>query len=137
MERQSVTIKEIVLVCLELLMLFLSITLAHWKTLTMKIVHPGKIYGVPITVTRDVASGTNYHQFIKNPLPPAVAAEIQSLFDRLGSKEFLASCEDVKTQNVNESYHHVVWNLAPKEQLNSPLEIKINVIIQQWDEVHL
>ena len=86
---------------------------------------------------RDVASGTNYHQPIKNSLPPAVVAEIQPLFDRLGSKEFLANCEDGKTQNVNESYHHVVWNLAPKEQLNSPLEIKINVIIQQWDEVHL
>ena len=74
---------------------------------------------------RDVASGTNYHQPIKNPLPPAVVAEIQPLFDRLGSKEFLASCEHFKTQNVNESYHHVVLNLAPKEQLNSPLEIKL------------
>ena len=59
---------------------------------------------------RDVASGTNYHQPIKNPLPPAVVAEIQPLFDLLGSKEFLASCEDGKTQNVNKSYHHVVWN---------------------------
>ena len=67
---------------------------------------------------RDVASGTKYHQPIKNPLPPAVVAEIQPLFDRLGSKEFLANCEDGKTQNVNKSYHHVVWNLAPKEQLN-------------------
>ena len=26
---------------------------------------------------------------------------------------------------MNESYHHVVLNLAPKEQLNSPLEIKL------------
>ena len=78
---------------------------------------------------RDVASGTNYHQPIKNSLPPAVVAEIQPLFDRLGSKEFLANCEDGKTQNVNESYHHVVWNLAPKEQLNSPLEIKLAVEI--------
>ena len=50
MGRRSVIIKEIVLVCLELLMLFLSITLAHWKTLTMKIVHPRKIHGVPKTV---------------------------------------------------------------------------------------
>ena len=47
----------------------------------------------------------------------------------MGSKEFLASCEDSKTQNVDESYHHVVWNLAPKEQLNSPLEIKLAVEI--------
>ena len=97
-------------------MLFLSIILAHGKTITMKIVHPRKIHGVPITVP--IASGTNYHQPIKNPLPPAVVAEIQPLFDRLGSKEFLANCEDGKTQNVNKSYHHVVWNLAPKEQLN-------------------
>ena len=59
---------------------------------------------------RDVASGTNYHQPLKNPLPAAVVAEIQPLFDRLGSKEFLAICEDCKTQNVNKSYHHVVWN---------------------------
>ena len=46
-------------------------------------------------------------------LPPADVAEIQSLFDRLGSKEFLASCEKGNTQNVNEAYHQVVWKLAP------------------------
>ena len=57
---------------------------------------------------RDVASGTNYHQAIKNPIPPAVVAEIEQPFHRLGSKEFLASCENDKTQNVNKSYHHVV-----------------------------
>ena len=62
-------------------------------------------------------------------MPPAVVAEIQPLFDRLGSKKFLASCEDGKIQNLNESYHHVVWNLALKEQLNSPLEIKLAVEI--------
>ena len=77
---------------------------------------PGK--NLWCSYNRDVAPRTNYHQPIKNPLPPAVFAEIQPLFNRLGSKEFLASCEDDKTQNVNESYHHVVWNLAPKEQLN-------------------
>ena len=32
-------------------------------------------------------------------------------------------------QNVNESNHHVVWNLALKEQSNSPLEIKLAVEI--------
>ena len=78
---------------------------------------------------RDVASGTKYHQPIKNPLPPAVVAEIQPLFDRLSSKECLASCVDGNTQNMNESYHHLVWNLAPKEQLNSPLEINLAVEI--------
>ena len=57
---------------------------------------------------RDAASGTKYHQTIKDLLPTAVVAEIQSLFDHLGTKEFLTNCEDGKTQNVNESYHHVV-----------------------------
>ena len=37
-----------------------------------------------------------YHQPVKNPLPPAVVAEIQPLFDRLGTKEFLASCEKTR-----------------------------------------
>ena len=78
---------------------------------------------------RDIAAGTNYHQPIKNPLPPAVVAEIQPLFDRLGSKEFLANCEKRSTWNVNEAYHQVVWKLAPKEQYNSPWEIKLAVAI--------
>ena len=58
--------------------------------------------------SRDIADGTSYHQPIKNSLPSAVVAEIQPLFDRLGSKEFLASCEKGSTQNINEVYHQVV-----------------------------
>ena len=49
---------------------------------------------------RDVASGTNYHQPIKDPSPIADVAEVQPLFDCLGSKEFLAGCEDGKIQNT-------------------------------------
>ena len=45
---------------------------------------------------RDVASETNYQESIKNLSPPAVVAEIQPLFHRLGSKEFLASSEMAK-----------------------------------------
>ena len=75
---------------------------------------------------RDIAARTNYHQPIKNPLPLAVVAEIQ-LFDRLGSKEFLVSCEKGSTQKKNEAYHQVVWKLAPKVQYNSPCEIKLAV----------
>ena len=75
---------------------------------------------------RDIAARTNYHQPIKNPLPLAVVAEIQ-LFDRLGSKEFLVSCEKGSTQKKNEACHQVVWKLAPKVQYNSPCEIKLAV----------
>ena len=68
-------------------------------------------------------------QSVKSPLPPAFVAEIQTLFDRLWSKEFLASCEKGSTQNVNEAYHQLVWKLAPKEQYNSPWEISLAVEI--------
>ena len=37
---------------------------------------------------REISSGTNYHQPIKNPLSPAAVVEIQPRFDCLGSKEF-------------------------------------------------
>ena len=42
---------------------------------------------------RDVVSATNYHQPIKNPLPPVVVVERQPLFVSLGSKKKLTSCE--------------------------------------------
>ena len=48
---------------------------------------------------------------------------IQPLFDRLGDERLLAGCEKCYTQNANESLHHVVWSMAPKEQYNSPQEI--------------
>ena len=41
----------------------------------------------------DVASETNYHQPIKNPIPPA---ERQPLFECLRNKEFLSNFEDSK-----------------------------------------
>ena len=73
--------------------------------------------------------------------PPAVVAEIQPLFDRLESKEFLASCEKESTQNVNEAYHQVVWKLTQKEQYNSPFEIKLVIdvatVVQQWYVVYI
>ena len=55
--------------------------------------------------SRDIADETNYYQPIKNSLPSAVVAEIHPLFDRLGSKDFLASCEKGSNQNINEAYH--------------------------------
>ena len=45
----------------------------------------------------------------------------------MGSKEFLASCEKGSTQNINEVYLQVVWELAPKNQCNSPWKTKLAV----------
>lgn len=54
---------------------------------------------------RDIATGKSTHKPIKNPLPPAVVSTVESLFNRLGSEQFLASCEECKRQSLNESYH--------------------------------
>ena len=68
---------------------------------------------------RDKATGTNLHKPIKNCLPPAVQNVIEPLFDWLGNPAFLTDCSNALTSNNNESYHHVLWGLAPKEQYPS------------------
>ena len=47
---------------------------------------PGK--NLWCSYNRDVASGTNYHQPIKDPLPPADVAEIQPLLIVWVAKNF-------------------------------------------------
>ena len=76
---------------------------------------------------RDLANGTNLHKPIKNPFPPAIVSVIKPLFDRLGDEKFLAGCEKCVTQNANESLHHVICGLCPKEQYNSPQECSLAV----------
>lgn len=76
---------------------------------------------------RDVANNTKLHKPIKNPFPPAIIEVIKPLFDRLGDANFLAGCERCATQNPNESLHHVIWGLAPKEQYTSPRETGLAV----------
>ena len=68
---------------------------------------------------RDKATGTNLHKPIKNPLPPAVQKRIEPLFERLSNLAFLTDCSNTLTSNNNESYHYVLWGLAPKEQYTS------------------
>ena len=54
---------------------------------------------------------------------------MEPLFNRLGNMEFLDSCKLAKMQNLNESYHHVIWGSAPKGEYNSALETKVAVAI--------
>ena len=72
---------------------------------------------------RDVATGSSLHKPIKNPLPDAVAKVVKPLVNRLGKKEFLVSVEKCRTQNIDESFHHTVWQYAPKDKVNSVSEI--------------
>ena len=82
---------------------------------------------------RDIATKETSHRPIKNPLPVAVVKAIQPIFEKLGDPTFLAGCEGALTQNVNESLHHAIWSLAPKDQYTSASEtslaIKLGTII--------
>ena len=76
---------------------------------------------------RDVATGHTTHVPIKDPLPQAVVKVVQPTFDRLGSEQFLAGCEKCPDQNRNESLHHVIWGMSPKEQFTSQQEASLSV----------
>ena len=76
---------------------------------------------------RDRATGQTTHVPIKDPLPEAVVKVIQPTFDRLGSEEFLVGRERCLDQNNNESLHHVVWGMAPKEQYTTQQETSLAV----------
>ena len=65
---------------------------------------------------RDKATGQTTHVPIQDPLPEAVVKVMQPTFDRLWSEQFLVGCEKCLDQNNNESLHHVVWGMVPKEQ---------------------
>ena len=78
---------------------------------------------------RDVVTGEKTHVPIKNPLPESVVNLMQPTFDRLGSEEFLSGCERCLDQNNNESLHHVVWGIAPKEQYTSQQEASLAVAL--------
>lgn len=76
---------------------------------------------------RDAATGEKSHHPIKDPLPEAVVKVVQPVFDRLGSEQFLVGFEECLDQNRNESWHHVVWSMAPKEQFTSQQEVSVAV----------
>lgn len=78
---------------------------------------------------RDKALKESTHVPIKDPLPPAVVKVIQPVFDRLGNKAFLVGSEKCLTQNTNESLHHVIWGMSPKEQYTSQHEAKLAVAL--------
>ena len=98
---------------------------------------PGK--GSWYSFQRDAATGSSFHKPIKSsPLPDAVVKVIKPLFDRLEKKEFLVSVEKCRTQNVNESFHHIVWQYAPKDKVNSVNEINLalHLAVLVFNEVH-
>ena len=78
---------------------------------------------------RDLATGQTTHRPIKDAFPQAVVNAVQPTFDRLGDTNFLAGCEKCLDQNNNESLHHVIWGMAPKEQFTSQQEASLAVAL--------
>ena len=50
----------------------------------------------------------------KHSLPEAVLLAIKSIFRDLARDDLLSKCLHGKTQNRNESFHHVIWERVPK-----------------------
>ena len=73
---------------------------------------------------KDKATGENTYRPIKDPLPNAVAEVTKPLFEQLGSPGFLSAVANCCAQNVNESFHHLVWQLASKKTYTSTNETK-------------
>ena len=78
---------------------------------------------------RDLANGTTEHREIKDPIPEAIQSLMTPIFDKLGDPKFLEGCKNLRSSNPNESFHHVLWSIAPKEQYNSSQEIALAVNI--------
>ena len=76
---------------------------------------------------RDRALGTNEHRPVKDPLPAAVIETIRPAFQDLMTDSLLRGCMGAKTQNANESFHHLVWSYVPKEQQHSMEEVRLGV----------
>ena len=75
----------------------------------------------------DKAQGTKTYCPVKNPIAPAIQKVIEPIFKKLGDKKFLDSVKKLMSSNANESYHNVLWGLAPKERFSSPKEVRVAV----------
>ena len=66
----------------------------------------------------------NTHKPIKSPIVQAVVEIMKPFFERLSSPDFLAAVENCRRQNVDESFHHLVWQLTLKDIFTSAIQTK-------------
>lgn len=53
--------------------------------------------------------------------------KMKPVFKSLSSHELLAKCTHGGTQNVNESFHHIIWSICPKEVFVGRMRLEIAV----------
>ena len=68
---------------------------------------------------RDCAMGTITCKPIKDPIPGCIQTPVTPIFHKLGSEKFLDGCRNLCSSDPNESFHHILWGMTPKEQFNS------------------
>jgi hypothetical protein len=66
-------------------------------------------------------------QEVKNPLSTAIYEVLLPIFTDLSSTNLLAGCGRGLTQNANESLHHCIWNIVPKDMFHSPAEVSLGI----------
>lgn len=77
----------------------------------------------------DLVTGGSTYRPVKEPIAPTIYKIIEPIFEKLGNKQFLESCKNIVTSNSNESYHHLLWGLAPKEAFCSAKEVEMAVYL--------
>ena len=67
------------------------------------------------------------HSKTKSPPPPPtqICRALQESFDHVSRREKLEKCKRGATQNNNENFHNVVWNMARKTQFCSLTTLKL------------
>lgn len=77
---------------------------------------------------RQVVEGcVDTHSKRKVKLSESIAAKMMPIYQRLATTTLLERCAKGKTQNANESLHHVIWNKCPKEVFVSKNKLDLAV----------
>ena len=85
-------------------------------------------------ISRD--DGKTTFQNIKHPISKPLYDLLVPTFTALSDIHLLRACANCKDQNVNESLHHVIWGMVPKEQYHSSVEVSfgINLAVMLFNE---
>ena len=64
---------------------------------------------------RNVANGKEQGSHKEHEtLPADIGKRLVPIFNRLSDEDLLKRCVHAKTQNANESFHNIIWKIAPK-----------------------
>ena len=71
----------------------------------------------------DNTTGSITYQPPNSPLTEHIIEVIMLVFKRLPNINLLEQCKKCGSQNANECFNSLVWQLLPQENFNSPMEM--------------